>query len=44
MVLIPSLHSETHELSLDEELLKKPPKWMLNCLSEMNWKRHEIWK
>jgi hypothetical protein len=44
MVSFPSLHTETLELSLNEELPKKPPIWMLNGSSEMNWKRAEIWK
>jgi hypothetical protein len=44
LVSIPSLHTETPELSLNEELPEKPPIWMLNGSSEMNWKRAEIWK
>jgi hypothetical protein len=44
MVSIPSLHSETPELSLNEELPEKPSIRMMNGSSEMNWKRAEIWK
>jgi hypothetical protein len=44
LVSFPSLHTETPELSLNEELPEKPPIWMLNGSSEMNWKRDEIWK
>jgi hypothetical protein len=44
LVSFPSLHSETPELSLNEELPKKPPIWMLNGSFEMNWKRDNIWK
>jgi hypothetical protein len=44
MVSFPSLHTESPELSLNEELLEKLPIWMLKGSSEMNWKRDEIWK
>jgi hypothetical protein len=44
LVSFPSLHTETPELSLNEELPEKLPIWMLNCSSKMNWKRAEIWK
>jgi hypothetical protein len=42
LVSIPSLHIETHVLSLNEELPEKPSIWMLNGSSEMNWKKAEI--
>jgi hypothetical protein len=44
LVSFPSLHIETPELSLNEELNKKMSIWMLNGSSEMNQKRAEIWK
>jgi hypothetical protein len=44
LVSIPCFHTETPELSLNEELPEKPSIWMLNGSSEMNWKRDEIWK
>jgi hypothetical protein len=44
VVSIPSLQSETLELSLNEEMPEKPPIWMFNGSSKMNWKKAEIWK
>jgi hypothetical protein len=44
LVSIPSLHTKTPELSLNEELPEKSLIWMLNGSSEMNSKRGEIWK
>jgi hypothetical protein len=44
LLSIPNLHTKTHELSLNEEILEKPPIWMLSGSYEMNWKRYEIWK
>jgi hypothetical protein len=44
LVSFPSIHTETPELSLNEELPEKSSICMMNGSSEMNWKRDEIWK